>query len=104
MVTKVVNINTGADYTVYIGRPSKWGNPFKIGRDGTRKEVLEKYRFYLKNNLELMSSIMSLDGEILGCYCKPKDCHGDIIVETIEELKSPKTIWDFAFGGQEDER
>lgn len=88
MKTKVVNLKED-EYTVYIGRPSKWGNPFKIGRDGNREEVLEKYRQYLLNNRELMNEILSLDGEILGCYCKPKRCHGDIIVETIEAVTSP---------------
>ena len=88
MKTKVVNLKDD-EYTVYIGRPSKWGNPFKIGRDGNREEVLEKYRQYLHDNYELMRSILSLDGEILGCYCKPKRCHGDIIVETIEEITNP---------------
>ena len=88
MKTKVVNLKE-SEYTVYIGRPSKWGNPFKIGKDGTRKEVLEKYRQYLLNNKLLMEDILSLDGEILGCYCKPKACHGDIIVETIENIINP---------------
>lgn len=92
-MNKVVNVHNRQDHTVYIGRPSKWGNPFKIGRDGTREEVMTKYRNYLLNNYELMASILSLDGEILGCHCKPKACHGDIIVETIEEIKNP-----FLFG------
>ena len=83
---KVVNINTGAEFTVYIGRGSKWGNPFIIGVDGTRKEVIAKYRKYLLENKELLADIMSLDGETLGCYCKPKACHGDIIIETIEYI------------------
>ena len=88
MKTKVVNLKE-SEYTIFIGRPSKWGNPFKIGKDGTRKEVLEKYRQYLLNHKLLMEDILSLDGEILGCYCKPKPCHGDIIVETIDEIKNP---------------
>lgn len=86
MKTKVVNIKYD-EFTIKICRPSKWGNPFIIGEDGRRKEVLEKYRKYLWGNKELMSNIMSLDGEILGCFCKPKACHGDIIIETIEWLK-----------------
>ena len=89
--SRVVNINDYA-YSVYIGRPSKWGNPYKIGVDGTRKEVLEKYRNYLLNNKELLDDIMSLDGEILGCFCKPKACHGDIIIETIEALKRERFL------------
>jgi uncharacterized protein YebE (UPF0316 family) len=83
---KVVNVRTD-EYDVFIGRPSKWGNPFKIGRDGNRKEVLEKYRTYLINNKELMADITSLDDMVLGCYCKPKACHGDIIAEWL--LRDP---------------
>lgn len=86
MMTKVVHRNKD-DYDVYIGRPSKWGNPFVIGKDGTRKEVLEKYRQYILNNKELYDSLMELDGKILGCWCKPKSCHGDVLVELIEQKK-----------------
>lgn len=84
---KVVNINTG-EHEVYIGRPSRWGNPFKIGIDGTRMEVIRKYKEWLLNNEELMNDIMKkLDGKILGCHCKPKRCHGDVLVEVIEAKK-----------------
>ena len=72
-------------YDVYIGRPSKWGNPFQIGRDGTRKEVIEKYREYLANSPELMASLSELKGKILGCWCKPNACHGDVLVEMAEK-------------------
>jgi len=84
--TKVVNINTG-EHGVYIGRPSKWGNPYKIGRDGTRMEVIRKFKEWLLGNKELMDDIMELDGKILGCHCKPHRCHGDVIVEIIESKK-----------------
>jgi len=88
MKTKVVNINIG-EHEVYIGRPSKYGNPFRIGKDGTRMEVIEKYREWLLGNKELMADIVEeLDGKILGCHCKPKNrCHGDIIVKIIESKK-----------------
>ena len=72
-------------YDVYIGRPSKWGNPYKIGRDGTRKEVLEKYREYILNNEYLMSCLHELKGKRLGCWCKPKACHGDILAEMVND-------------------
>lgn len=87
MKTKVVNINTGEHHNVYIGRPSRWGNPFRIGEHGTRMEVIRKYKEWLLNNKELMNEIMDLDGKILGCHCKPKKCHGDVIVEIIEAKK-----------------
>ena len=74
-------------FDVYIGRGSIWGNPFKIGPDGTRKEVIEKYREYILNNPELMAKLPELKGKVLGCYCKPKACHGDVLVELIHEPK-----------------
>lgn len=81
-MTTVVHCNKES-YDVYIGRPSKWGNPFVIGKDGTRKEVIEKYRQYILSKPELINSLHELEGKRLGCYCKPKSCHGDILVELI---------------------
>ena len=79
--TRVVHCKK-ENYDIYIGRPSKWGNPFK---DGTRKQVIEKYRKYILSNKELLDSLDELEGKILGCWCKPKSCHGDILVELIEK-------------------
>ena len=70
-----------SNYDAYIGRGSKWGNPFKIGKDGTREEVIEKYRKYILSNDELMNSLHELKGKVLGCWCKPKSCHGDVLAE-----------------------
>jgi len=72
-------------YDIYIGRPSKWGNPFSIGKDGTREEVIEKYREYILNKPELLKSLPELKGKILGCWCDPKPCHGDVLIELIEK-------------------
>ncbi len=80
---KVVN-KYKEKYTVYIGRGSIFGNPYRIGKDGNRKEVINLYRRYVLSgtNILLLKAIYDLPREaILGCYCKPKDCHGDIIVE-----------------------
>lgn len=57
------------------------GNPFSIGKDGTRKEVIEKYEKYLLSNEKLMNDLHELEGVVLGCWCKPKACHGDILVK-----------------------
>lgn len=70
-------------YDVYIGRPSKWGNPFEIGKDGNRLEVIEKYKEYLLNNPILLNEIEELRGKVLGCWCRPKKCHGDVIIELL---------------------
>jgi hypothetical protein len=84
---KVVNIKTDR-YDVYIGRPSKWGNPYSHKDDtlaefkvDTRKEAIDKYEEYLLQNDDLMNSIHELKGKILGCWCKPKRCHGDILAK-----------------------
>ena len=78
---KVVN-KRKEHYTHYIGRGSIFGNPFVIGKDGSREEVIQKYREYAPTNPELMKAIKELPKDaILGCYCKPQTCHGDVIIE-----------------------
>ena len=77
-------------YDVYIGRPSKWGNPFIVGNHGTRAEVIEKYRDYILKNLKLLNSLHELEGRILGCWCSPLPCHGNILIELINEHKGNK--------------
>ena len=76
----VANV-TRDEYDVYVGRPTKWGNPFVIGRDGNRKEVIEKYRDYIKNNMALMTALPELKDKRLGCWCAPSACHADILIE-----------------------
>jgi len=83
--TTVVN-KYKSDYDVYIGRPSKWGNPFIVGKDGTLEEVIAKYKNRLLKNKELMASLHELKGKRLGCFCKPKLCHGDVLVELINDM------------------
>ena len=83
--TRVVHCKKES-YDIYVGRPSKWGNPFSIGKDGTREQVIEKYRSYLLRNDKLMNCLGEVKGRILGCWCKPKPCHGDIIAEIADNL------------------
>ena len=75
-------------FDVYIGRPSKWGNPFIIGRDGDRNEVVRKYETYIRANQNLMNSLHELKDKILGCYCSPKACHGDVLIKLVEEMSN----------------
>jgi hypothetical protein len=77
-------------FDVYIGRPSKWGNPFKIGKDGTLEEVIIKYRKWLLSNPELLKQLPELYDKTLGCWCKPLPCHGDVIKEFAERQQSLK--------------
>jgi len=82
--TRVVNLKHEL-YDVYIGRGTVWGNPFHVGRDGTRREVIEKFREYAPKNRELMRRLPELKDQRLGCYCKPLPCHGDVLVELLHE-------------------
>jgi hypothetical protein len=66
---------------VYVGRPSPWGNPFVIGRDGTREEVIEKYRVWLPTQKVLMRNLHHLAGKDLICWCAPQACHADVLLE-----------------------
>ena len=71
---------------VYIGRPSKWGNPYAIGKDGSRAEVIAKYRAYLRQNPELITEVKrELAGKDLICFCSPLPCHGDVLIEVANE-------------------
>lgn len=73
-------------FDVYIGRPSKWGNPFILGRDGDRLQVVEKYREYLTAHPELIREAMTeLVGKVLGCWCAPQLCHGDVLASLVNE-------------------
>lgn len=73
------------EYDVYIGRPGPWGNPFSIGTDGTREEVVEKYAEWLLSQPDLVEKARrELNGKVLGCWCAPKLCHGDILVQIIK--------------------
>jgi hypothetical protein len=76
------NVPEGA---IYVGRPTKWGNPYVIGRDGDRNEVIRKYRKYIIDNL-MTSDLCARDledlrGKDLVCWCAPKPCHADILLE-----------------------
>jgi hypothetical protein len=69
----------GASNEVYIGRGSKWGNPYIIGRDGNREQVIEKYRKYIIATTALRNYLPELRDKTLVCFCKPKACHGDVL-------------------------
>lgn len=72
-------------YDIDIRRPAKWGNPFRIGRDGTRSEVIEKFRVWILTQDHLMADIEELRGMRLGCWCYPNPCHGDVLITLLKE-------------------
>jgi len=81
-------------FTKYIGRPSIFGNPYTIGLDGTREVVITKFKKYFYNKIEtdehFKNRVLELEGHTLGCYCSPKACHGDVIIEWLENERSHK--------------
>jgi len=90
-------------YDLYIGRPSKWGNPYshKEGTKAkykveTRREAVEAYRDMMiekiAKNPALLKELAELDGLVLGCWCKPKPCHGDVLVELSEWAAKVVTV------------
>jgi hypothetical protein len=74
---------------VYIGRAmpryqlagSRWGNQFRVGPDGTLSEVLAKHRAELLARPDLMAALPELRGRDLVCWCSPRPCHGDALLE-----------------------
>lgn len=87
MIPKVVHCKK-EEFDVYVGRGSKWGNPYSHKEGtiaehvvGSRREAIEKFEEYLLSNEDLMSSLKELKGKVLGCWCKPKSCHGDILLK-----------------------
>ena len=62
---------------VYIGRGSPWGNPFRIGFDGDRETVIERFRCEVLPTLD----VTPLIGKSLVCFCAPKPCHGDLLLK-----------------------
>lgn len=83
MKTEVVNVKTYKGEYTYIGRGSPFGNPFIMGKDGDRDEVINKHRDYFFRRIEsdpdFRVAVMGLQGKTLGCYCAPKICHGNTI-------------------------
>lgn len=67
---------------VYVGRPTKWGNPFVVGVHGERGECVEKFREWVYTQPELIEAIKrDLKGKDLVCFCAPKSCHADVLIE-----------------------
>ena len=89
MSTKVVHCKRHK-YDIYIGRPGIWGNPFSIGRDGTRQQVIDKYREFINGTSnkakELKLQLHTLKGKTLGCWCSPQACHGDVLAELADSI------------------
>jgi len=92
--TKVVNVKKDT-YDVFIGRPSIFGNPFKMNNESERIEVIDKYRKWLNGEMvgfrdserqAILKELPNLKGKILGCFCYPLPCHGDVLIEMLKKI------------------
>lgn len=82
---QVLNKRTSTD-GVYIGRPSKFGNPFVIGQHGSRDEVIARYEAWLRTQPALIAAAKrELRGKSLVCWCAPQACHGDVLLRIANE-------------------
>ncbi len=81
------------DGAVYIGRGSKWGNPFIIGRDGDRDEVIAKYERWLADQHHLLRALDELQGRDLVCFCAPRPCHGDLLIRLANATREQRVEW-----------
>jgi len=87
MATRVVNRRTGEPYDLMVDRTSFWGNPFHVGVDGTRSEVIAKYRAMVLSRPDMLARLPELRGKVLGCWCKPRQCHADVLAELANGLQ-----------------
>lgn len=98
---EVVNIRTCKDFgtregDVYIGRStakrhgSKWGNPYHLSNESQRQNVIAAYSWWVRD--EINAGRLNLDeirnAKRLGCYCKPLDCHGDVLITILEQERT----------------
>jgi hypothetical protein len=94
-MTTIVNLRTHK-YDIYIGRGSPFGNPFTHITDRhtlatyvcrSQEESIDKYRQWILDKPELIEKVKKeLTGKILGCFCRPRYCHGDVLLEIIDGL------------------
>jgi hypothetical protein len=78
---------------VYIGRGSKWGNPFWIGSDGDRAAVIAKYERWLADQHQLLRALDELRARDVLCFCAPKPCHGDLLLRLANATRDERIAW-----------
>jgi hypothetical protein len=85
--------NTASFDAVYIGRGSPWGNPYSTKESvyptlqvATTEEAITKFKEYVLSDADLLRKVRAeLKGKDLVCFCKPKPCHGDVLLELANE-------------------
>jgi Domain of unknown function (DUF4326) len=81
------------DGAIYIGRGSKWGNPFRIGVDGDRAAVIAKHARWLRDQHHLLRALDELRGKDLLCFCAPAACHGDLLLRLANASREERIAW-----------
>ncbi len=84
-VVNLRQVNLRDPDVVRIDRRTDWGNPYVVGIDGTRAEVIEAYRRWINGRPDLLERLGELDGKRLACWCAPRACHGDVLAELVAE-------------------
>lgn len=73
-------------YDIYIGRPSRWGNPFPLTNEEDRARCVQRYEDWIRTQPNLMAALPELKGKVLGCWCYPRLCHGNVLIKLLDEL------------------
>lgn len=76
------------DDAVYVGRPTKWGNPYVVGKDGTQEECVRHYRSWLSLPAQAdlrKTAREELQGKDLVCWCYPRPCHAEALLEVAND-------------------
>lgn len=92
---KVLNIRASGRpaNAIYIGRGSRWGNPFRIGVDGDRAQVIARHERWLRDKLELLRALPELKGRDVVCFCAPSPCHGDLLLRLANARRDELVAW-----------
>ena len=86
LVLNARKVGQHVDNAVYVGRPSKFGNPFSMSNEIYRDIAIENFREYFYRSPELQkAAVEELTGKHLICWCSPKDCHATIIRDYVYE-------------------
>ena len=69
-------------------KSSQWANPFKVKKEG-RDKCLELYEKWVRDKItkEGTEELKKLKNKVLGCWCKPDKCHGDILIKILNEIE-----------------
>ena len=90
-MTRVVDIRQSR-YDVYCGRGGPWGNRYRIGKDGSRSDVIVKHRRDLSRDIAdgtvSLEDLAALSGKWLGCYCAPRPCHAGNLAQAADAAKA----------------